>query len=55
MDEERYKRIAEELSNCNEEQRKFVLDGLTLGLLMATWVRWLEERNNGRTEVDGGN
>lgn len=45
MDEERCKRIAEELVNCNEEQRKFVLDGLVLGLLMATWVRWLEGQN----------
>ncbi len=54
MDEERYKQIAEEISN--EYEREFVLDGLMFGYLTATWIWWMkEERNNGRTaEVDGG-
>lgn len=53
MDEERYKQIAEEISN--EDEREFVLNAKMFGYLTATWIRWLkEERNNGRTEADGG-
>ncbi len=54
MGEERYKQIAEEISN--EDEREFVLNALMCGYLTATWIWWMkEERNNGRTaEVDGG-
>ena len=53
MDEERYKQIVEEISN--EDEREFVLNGLMFGYLTATWMWWMkEERNNGRTESDGG-
>lgn len=45
MDEERYKQIAEEISN--EDEREFVLDSLMFGYLTATWVWWMKkERNN---------